>query len=398
MKSKKCVSVLLVTVILLLAVIVGCGQNDYSPSLNDFGNGNIEQTEDASEAQPSEAPPDSPGSDDDELDNQELIEYPTHWSMPTLHGLAAIGYIEHINDTFYERLPFSDRELETALWIMEELYAMGYDQNDMELQTFHRYDVEQWLNHPWENLMWGKFEIDDFLRMYSQNVVLTVPGQSERTIIVGAHYDGLIWPGGNDNASGTALLLESAGSMLELDNYYTIVYVFFGAEELGFLGARYYYDSMTAQQRDNIVMMVNADVLLSGEFLIYGAGYLNLNSGTVMENHISQQVYAISRDLYNQHGLDVTPYHEALDLSSDQRVFLENSHTAVIFVGVHLIPEQGTEHFIFGRYGDQYITLRSWHDTEDCINFIREAWPGMAETNMWSFSIFLEAILLATFD
>jgi len=395
MKSKKSVSVLLVMVFLLLAVLVGCGHNDYSPSLNEVGNGSIEQTEDASEAIPSEAPPEA-SSEDSESDHQEPIEYPTSWLMPTLHGQMALSYIEHINDIFYDRLPFSDRELETAMWIMEELYNMGYDRNYMELQTFHRSDVEKWLYRPWKDLMWGKFEIDGFLRMYSQNVILTIPGESESTIIVGAHYDGLIWPGGNDNASGTALLLESANSMLEQDNYYTIVYVFFGAEELGYLGARYYYDSMTAQQRNDIVMMINADILLSGEFLIYGAGYLNAD--VVVENDITQQLYAISQDLYHAHGMDVTPYHEALFLGSDHRVFLENNHTSVILLGVHLISEPVSEDPIFGNYGDHYITLRSWNNPEDCIHFIKEAWPGMAETNMWSFSLFLEAILMTSFD
>ena len=323
------------------------------------------------------------------------IDWASQWAMATSHGFMALDYIVHINGNFVERFPFSDKELETAVWIINELHTMGYIQGEVSMQTFHRTDVEQWLNNPWEDLMWGMFEIDGLLRMYSQNVIFTVPGQSEQTIIVGAHYDGMKWPGGNDNASGTALLLESAYNMRTQDNYYTIEYVFFGAEELGYLGSRYYYDSLSEQQRDNIVMMVNADALLSGDFLMYGAGHLYTD--TVIENHISQQIYEISRNLNNVYDIDITLHVDALEIGSDHRVFLENNHTVIYLLSVLLIPELG-EHIYLGSYNDSYITWRSWHSPEDCIHYISKAWPGMAETNMWSLSFFLETILLTVLE
>jgi hypothetical protein len=390
MITKKYISVLLVMLLLLSAILAGCEQINEPPPPNGIGDENTGQAPPTPGAEPTDAPP-----EDKEPDNQEPAEDPAHSLISTSHGLLALSYIEHINDAFYDRLPFSDRELETAIWIVEELLLMGYDENDIELQTFHRSDVEQWLFADWEYLMWGMFRTDGLLRMYSQNVILTVPGQVESTIIVGAHYDGLIWPGGNDNASGTALLLESASSMLELDNYYTIEYVFFGAEEIGLLGARYYYDSLTAQQRDNIVMMVNADVLLSGEFLMYGAGFF-YNDG-IIEDPLSLQVNKITRNLHQQYGIGIAQYHLALYFGSDHLVFLENGHTAVYFLGVHLVPRQG-EGWFYGTYDDQFITVRALHSDEDCIHFIRETWPGLAETNMWSFSLFLEALLMASYD
>jgi hypothetical protein len=383
---------LLVTLLFLLVNLVGCAHDKEPPLLNDSSNGYAEQIESI----PTEAPPSEKTSEDQEVDNTKSTEWALHWPMITSHGQMALSYIEYINDNFYERLPFSYREKETALWIIDELYSMGYDRDDIELQTFHRTDIEQWLTQPWEGLMWGMFDIEGFLRMHSQNVILTIPGQSEYTLIVGAHYDCLIWPGGNDNASGTALLLESAYAMLEHDSYYTIVYIFFGAEELGCLGARYYYDSMSEQQRDNIVLMINADALLSGDLLMYGTG--QLHTDMIMENNISQQIYAISKNLYNTHGMDTTSHLNVLEWGSDHRVFLENNHTVIHLLSVQLIPEQGTAHPILGSYGNEYITWRSWHTNEDCIHFINEAWPSLVEVNMWSFSLFLEAVLLTTFD
>ena len=105
----------------------------------------------------------------------------------------------------------------------------------------------------------------------SQNVVLTVPGASERTIIVGAHYDSPPDPGTSDNASGVALLMESAKRMMDYDNYYTIRYIFFGAEEVGLVGAAWNLHQMSEEERDNVVMMVNGDVLIEGPVLVYGA-------------------------------------------------------------------------------------------------------------------------------
>ena len=195
------------------------------------------------------------------------------------HGEIATYYVRFMSEHLIGRSPFSYAELDAAIWIVEELLAMGHDFENIEVQEFTYWDLREfygiWVR--WENVSWhgmigeGREELLREDRV-SQNVVLTLPGESERMIIVGAHYDSLAYPGASDNASGTALLLESALRMLELDHYYTIVYVFFGAEEVGLIGAYYFYAQMSDTERDNIVMMVNADVLIEGPYLIYGAG------------------------------------------------------------------------------------------------------------------------------
>ena len=198
-------------------------------------------------------------------------------------GEIAVNYIRYINDNLPGRSAFTYRELETAVWIVEELLSMGHSWDSITVQEFTYWDVrglnldfwggglDWWLvTHP---MVLG-VDREHLLRedRVSQNVILTIPGQSNRKIIVGAHYDSPPYPSASDNASGTALLLESAQRILELDNYYTIVYIWFGAEEVGLIGAQYYYERLTAAQRDNIVMMVNADVIIEGPYIIYGAG------------------------------------------------------------------------------------------------------------------------------
>ena len=191
------------------------------------------------------------------------------------HGLMALDFVEYMSTNLPYRAPFSYREKETALWIVDELLAMGFDTSAIKVQEFS-YDDVSWYNpfdFGWELAYeWGQADTVTLRdERISQNIILTIPGQSDRSIIVGAHYDSYISAGANDNASGVALLMENAYRMQHAENYHTIIYVFFGAEELGLWGARYYYDSLKPEERDNIVLMVNADGLVSGPYLMYAA-------------------------------------------------------------------------------------------------------------------------------
>jgi len=218
------------------------------------------------------------------------------------HGEIALEFTRYMSNNIGARSAFTYRELDAAIWIVEELLAMGYDFADIEIQEFSYWDVrENGVDSfaPFMWMGWGHSYVvgpyTDYLRedRLTQNVVLTVPGVSDQVIVVGAHYDSPPYASASDNASGTALLLESAQRMLELDNYYTIVYVFFAAEEVGLLGATWYLDSLSQVERDNILMMVNADVLIEGPFVIYGAGAMPRVDEADIDVLIDQIVYSM---------------------------------------------------------------------------------------------------------
>jgi hypothetical protein len=203
-------------------------------------------------------------------------------STDLVYGEAAARFIYHMSQELPKRSAFTYAELDAAIWIVEELLAMGHSWQNIYVQEFCYWDVNEASVGIWGGgVSWWQvtspmilgMNRDHLLRYdrLSQNVILTIPGRSERKIIVGAHYDSPPDPGTSDNASGTALLLESAKRMLDVDNYYTIVYIFFGAEEVGLIGAAWYVHTLSQIERDNIVMMINADVLLEGPVLIYGA-------------------------------------------------------------------------------------------------------------------------------
>ncbi len=57
--------------------------------------------------------------------------------------------------------------------------------------------------------------------------------KSESVIVIGAHIDTVaVSPGGNDNASGVAVVLELARDLRDADIVATVQFVVFGAEEM----------------------------------------------------------------------------------------------------------------------------------------------------------------------
>ncbi len=95
-------------------------------------------------------------------------------------------------------------------------------------------------------------------------------------MIVGAHYDhlgkggpsaldpdstGAVHNGADDNASGTAALLDIARRLVERRPGRTIVFVAFSGEELGVLGSAYFARHPVPAPVDSIYAMINLDMV-----------------------------------------------------------------------------------------------------------------------------------------
>lgn len=100
-------------------------------------------------------------------------------------------------------------------------------------------------------------------------------GDSEELIIIGAHYDHLgmgefgslssadepkIHNGADDNASGTAGVLELAEYFSENRPETDILFLAFSGEEMGLLGSQYYVDNPTVEL-ENALAMINMDMI-----------------------------------------------------------------------------------------------------------------------------------------
>ncbi len=94
------------------------------------------------------------------------------------------------------------------------------------------------------------------------NVVCVLPGQTDKTIIVGAHFDKVdAGEGVVDNWSGASLLPSLYQSLAGARRHHTFIFVGFSAEEIGLIGSKYYALHMTPEERANTDAMVNMDSL-----------------------------------------------------------------------------------------------------------------------------------------
>lgn len=119
--------------------------------------------------------------------------------------------------------------------------------------------------------------VPDSLRP-ARNVIGFLDNGADYTIVIGAHYDhlgegrqgsslapaseGIIHNGADDNASGTAGLLELARYFATNDKKesYNLLFIAFGAEELGLLGSKYFVNNPTIPL-EKINFMLNMDMI-----------------------------------------------------------------------------------------------------------------------------------------
>lgn len=102
-----------------------------------------------------------------------------------------------------------------------------------------------------------------------RNVLVTIPGRdTTHRVIVGAHFDhegaknGNIYHGADDNASGTAVLLElaRAAKAAGVRPERTLVLAFWDGEERGLLGSRHYVQTL-GRDTSTVTCYINFDMV-----------------------------------------------------------------------------------------------------------------------------------------
>jgi aminopeptidase YwaD len=103
----------------------------------------------------------------------------------------------------------------------------------------------------------------------SRNVIGYIPGTEypDSFIVFTAHYDHLgkmgqkaVFPGANDNASGTAFNLALARYFKEHPQRYSVVFIAFSGEEAGLLGSKYFVNNPVFPLAQ-IKCLVNIDLM-----------------------------------------------------------------------------------------------------------------------------------------
>jgi hypothetical protein len=116
--------------------------------------------------------------------------------------------------------------------------------------------------------------LDEFIatadgrRVHSANIIALKEGETAQRLVVGAHYDSVaVGEGYTDNATGVGLLLEVAARIKNVPTPYTVVFVAFGAQENGSLGAEDYLRGLSDVERGAVIGMIDLDAPAGGDEL-----------------------------------------------------------------------------------------------------------------------------------
>lgn len=168
--------------------------------------------------------------------------------------------------------------------------------------------------------------VKDSIRQ-ADNIIGYVDNGAPYTIVIGAHYDhlgdgrqggsrdslgvGEIHNGADDNASGVAGLLELARhySGNDIKESFNLLFIAFGAEELGLVGSRYFTENPTIPL-ENIHWMLNMDMIgrYSPDNGVAVIGYgTSSKFSAIFENITSDIKFNLSRD--GNGGSDQTSFY-----------------------------------------------------------------------------------------
>lgn len=219
-----------------------------------------------------------------------------------------MAHVHHLSVTIGPRPAGSVAEQQTVDYLVSEFESYGY--KDVEVQTF-----------PARNTT-------------AMNVIATKKPQNKnfdngQIVIVGAHHDSVArGPGANDDASGTAAVLELARVFANTPTSAEVRFALFGAEEHGLIGSRHYANQMSAEDVERTVAMFQLDMIGARD-----AGHLTMFTVDGQPNTVTDlAASASSRVSYNE----IPPF--SMLGRSDHVPFYEKGIPAALFIHTPLEP------------------------------------------------------------
>ncbi|WP_229565479.1 M20/M25/M40 family metallo-hydrolase [Rhodococcus sp. RDE2] len=228
----------------------------------------------------------------------------------------------------------------------------------------------------------------------SRNVIAqTRTGSTDDVVVVGAHLDSVPeGPGINDNGTGVAAVLETAlqlGSEPGVTN--AVRFAFWGAEEVGLVGSTRYVESLSDEERLDIALYLNFDMLGSPN-----AGYLVFDgddSDAVGEGPGPEGSAGIERtfaQFFDERGIEVGG--TDFDGRSDYGPFVAFGIPAGgVFTGADDVktPEQAD---LWGGTADQPFDP-NYHTPEDTLAGIdRDAFGAAAAAVAYGTAVYANSI------
>ncbi len=176
-------------------------------------------------------------------------------------------------------------EVRAAEYLSSQLSMLGLKpMGDHETGFTHAFTIPPVLESRVNGRLTFKSGENNQLRTPSVNLLGALMGKkTEEIILLSAHYDhlgifeGQVYPGANDNASGVGCVLDVMRRILREGNTpkRTIVLAFWSAEEMGFVGSQAFVRSATFPLHQ-IQAVLNADTVgngMIGDFALWADGY-----------------------------------------------------------------------------------------------------------------------------
>lgn len=135
-----------------------------------------------------------------------------------------------------------------------------------------------------------QFDVNGDGTITGRNVLAYLDNKAEHTVVIGAHYDHLgyggegslyrdtlkaIHNGADDNASGTALMLDLARKLKGKNSNNNYLFMAFSGEEMGLLGSNYFVKNPSIDSKA-VSYMINLDMVgklkQDSTLAVYGVG------------------------------------------------------------------------------------------------------------------------------
>lgn len=154
----------------------------------------------------------------------------------------------------------------TEEWILRQLRGMGYEPTTQDLS----WNLKKQQEAEAKAGPTGRPPVqttDELASRTWRNIIVEIPGRDlpREVLIYGAHFDAVpCTPGADDNATGTAALLEIARVLKDVPMRRTVRLIFFNLEEIGLRGSRDYVASIRPRIKageETVIGMVSLEML-----------------------------------------------------------------------------------------------------------------------------------------
>jgi hypothetical protein len=208
-----------------------------------------------------------------------VVHLSGHIGYPVLNGENKTIYWDYLNDTGFQALQIDqlklkvtadDRYVNTIQDIIDSVSEerMIADIQAIEGVRHHSFPngLAQARNHITAQMEMQNIPITNqsfnHLGSVGINIIGTLQGQdsTDEVYIIDGHYDSVTTtPGADDNASGTAGMLEAMRILSQYNVGKTIKFIAFDKEELGLIGSRYYVNNRN--HNDIIKGLINFEMI-----------------------------------------------------------------------------------------------------------------------------------------